>query len=850
MLRGTISQGGMGAIVRVWDADLRRLLAMKVMLAAGPEAERDSRTPRGSRRVARFIEEAQVTAQLDHPGIVPVHELGLDEEGRVYFTMKLVKGRTLKDVFDEHARGEGGWTLTRVLGLLLKVCEAMAYAHDKGVLHRDIKPSNVMVGRYGEVFVMDWGLSKVMGAVEETHGEEHSGEPSTHANLDTSRLEEASEDPNSPLRTLDGQVLGTPAYMAPEQASGDAQQVGPQADVYSVGAMLYQLLSGRIPYFEPGMRYNAYVTWLMVRSSSPRPLTEIVPEREPELLAICNKAMARDRSARYASMAALAEDLRAYLEGRVVRAFEAGPWAEARKWIWRNRGLAGALAAVVLALTGGLVLSMYLGARAVEQRTRVYQLSDARRLDELLSNADGLWPVRSSTLPAIEAWSVEAGRLLGELEGFRANMLSLREESGSKSGAPSRPASRIVLAGGASSAPVANETFSTEAWTFEDERTQWYHDMLARLVERLERLGDPDPQVSALADVNARQLLIQSILEVSLLDPTAKRAWKEAIASIQDRNQCPAYAGLELAPQEGLLPIGRDPDSGLWEFAHLASGEPAVRNGDGSLFFTDHTGIVLVLVPASRSLLGSQTAFPDRPNYDRVRPSIYRTHVSVAEIALDAFFVSKYEVTQAQWFRMTRRNPSRFSPESNWRTADLLIEPFTLLHPVEQVSWTECARWLQNYGLELPTEAQWEHVARAGTSTVFATGDDPQSLVHHANIADFSAREGGSDPPGSWEPWLDDGWRFTAPIGSFESNGFGLADMHGNVWEWCLDGMDPVAGPFAAPTPSEERGQQRVLRGGCFGLPASQARIASRLYADAGAVDSTFGVRPVRSIVR
>src|SRR5262245_13840869 len=164
-LEGEIGRGGMGAVLRVWDGALQRQLAMKVVAKDGrPSGE--ERLPPDPRTLSRFLEEAQVTGQLDHPGIVPVHELGMDSEGRIYFTMKLVKGKTLKEVFEELADGQGGWTQARVLGVLLKVCEAMSYAHAKGVIHRDLKPANVMVGRFGEVFVMDWGLAKVLGREE------------------------------------------------------------------------------------------------------------------------------------------------------------------------------------------------------------------------------------------------------------------------------------------------------------------------------------------------------------------------------------------------------------------------------------------------------------------------------------------------------------------------------------------------------------------------------------------------------------------------------------------------------------------------------------------------------------
>src|SRR5258707_14606525 len=203
---GEIGRGGMGAILRVWDEELGRHLAMKVALADGST----------STRLVRFLEEARVTGQLDHPGIVPVHELGLDPEGRRYFTMKLVEGRDMKQILELVFAGEGGWNETRALGVILKVCEAMAYAHKKGIIHRDLKPANVMVGGFGEVFVMDWGLARVLN----------------RADLRDIRLSDGA-DPgpaaDTHLLTMDGAVLGTPAYMPPEQARGDVDKLSPRS---------------------------------------------------------------------------------------------------------------------------------------------------------------------------------------------------------------------------------------------------------------------------------------------------------------------------------------------------------------------------------------------------------------------------------------------------------------------------------------------------------------------------------------------------------------------------------------------------------------------------------------------
>ncbi|MFO0980782.1 MAG: serine/threonine-protein kinase [Planctomycetota bacterium] len=350
-----VGRGATGAVLQVFDPGLRRQLAMKVLRDDGGQ---DAQRPVA---LARFLEEAQVTAQLDHPGIVPVHEVGLDDQKRLYFTMRLVKGRDLRTILDLAQRGEEGWTPTGAVGVLLKVCEAMAFAHDKGVVHRDLKPANVMVGKYGEVYVMDWGLAQVAGHEDLRDLHLRPIDPGTLTNIRTDRGELRASEDNSPLVTMDGTVLGTPYYMPPEQAAGRILEIGPHSDVYAVGAMLYHLLAGAPPYHAPGDRTSVHTVLAMVMQGPPRSLRP-TSTATPELIAICERAMARTIAARYPTMGALANDLRAYLEGRVVRAYETGAVAEFRKWVKRNRGMAGAIAAALLFSIAGLASTAYVQA--------------------------------------------------------------------------------------------------------------------------------------------------------------------------------------------------------------------------------------------------------------------------------------------------------------------------------------------------------------------------------------------------------------------------------------------------------------------------------------------------------
>src|SRR5262245_40442892 len=251
--QGEVARGGMGAVFKIWDRELRRTLAMKMMLA-GPKAGSDAAMLQ-SGKLRRFIEEAQITGQLDHPGVVPVHDSGVDAQGRRYFTMRLIEGQDLKQVFQLVKAGKDGWTQTRALGVMLKVCETVAYAHMKGVIHRDLKPANVMVGRFGETYVMDWGVAKVIGQ-QDLH-DLRLCPTSTGTEVETERRDVLSVTPDSPLVTRDGLVIGTPCYMSPEQAQGRIEEIGPPADVYALGSMLYELLTGQMPYATLGAKLSA-----------------------------------------------------------------------------------------------------------------------------------------------------------------------------------------------------------------------------------------------------------------------------------------------------------------------------------------------------------------------------------------------------------------------------------------------------------------------------------------------------------------------------------------------------------------------------------------------------------------
>ncbi|MFZ5476608.1 MAG: bifunctional serine/threonine-protein kinase/formylglycine-generating enzyme family protein [Myxococcota bacterium] len=292
---GLIGEGGTSEVWRVLDRALGRTLAMKVI-----------RPDLGERAsiVARFVEEAQATAQLQHPGIVPVHEIGTLADGRRFFTMREVRGRTLTEVIAE----VGGGASRRLVDAVLRVCEAVAYAHARGVVHRDLKPDNVMVGAHGEVLVVDWGLAKVLGRPQRD---------------DEAVLTDRSRDPRR--ATLQGSVAGTPAYMPPEQARGETDRVDARADVYALGAILFEALTGAPPY--EGDRAVDVLEKVLAGEPDPLPRLRGLP---PELVAACTRAMARDANDRLRDAGELAAEISAWLEGARRREHALGEVEAAR----------------------------------------------------------------------------------------------------------------------------------------------------------------------------------------------------------------------------------------------------------------------------------------------------------------------------------------------------------------------------------------------------------------------------------------------------------------------------------------------------------------------------------------
>jgi len=390
-VKGEHGRGGIGRVLVAHDEHVGREIAIKELIPEQQGEPGNSPGQPAAAVAARFMREARVTGQLEHPNIVPVYEVGRRDDGTLYYTMKLVRGKNLAEALRECRDLDAR---LRLLPHYVDLCNAIGYAHSRGVIHRDIKTDNVMLGEFGETVVLDWGLAKV-------RGEQDIGVRELERGIRLYQEVEAG-------KTVDGRAIGTPAYMSPEQADGRVEDIDERSDLWSLGAVLYELLTGRPPF--EGV--NAFEIIGKVLADPITPPGALDPEIPPELASVCEKALQRDKDARYQKASGLAAEVEAYQSGARVRAYEYSSWELLKRFVGRNKALSGAVVLLLILLLVGsaTIYSQYRKAevaRVNEAKARI-RAEEARGKAERSLEAERVARVAARVASRQLAWAYQA----------------------------------------------------------------------------------------------------------------------------------------------------------------------------------------------------------------------------------------------------------------------------------------------------------------------------------------------------------------------------------------------------------------------------------------------------------
>lgn len=807
-----IGAGGMGVVYLAERREpVEQRAALKVI-----RTDRLDRTYR-----ARFAMEQTALARMDHPNIARLLDAG-DTGGVSWFAMEYVPGTPLSDYCREHRL-----SIEARLQIFVQICDGVQHAHMKGILHRDLKPGNVLVREIdGKPIakIIDFGLAQPTDPLQ------------IRATLHESMR----------------QIVGTFAYMSPEQAQRTEGDLDTRTDVYSLGVVLYELLTGEVPLdiAEAERRGIAWIGDYLREHEPKKPSTRLVASSERatsvaseratsvhrlrsfvrgDLDWVTMKALARDRQQRYPTVRDLGREIERVLAHQPVDAGPPGGWYVTKKWLRRH--VRGVAAVLIAALLGGAALawSENVAAHTRAEAARREQIAAASYVDTLVDKAKfELWPATETMVPLLDDWLVTAERVLA----MEPQLVTLKEELQRESSAPSR-AGDLVLASQLRTLRDSEQSFAN------------LRAMKDRVVGRRER-----------AKVETK----------NVLEPYRK-VWDELR---ETGVPGPRYGNLKLAkPFPGLVPLGSNPKTNCYEFYLPASaGEDDLpqRDGDGGWVITAHTGLIFVLIPGGEFF--APIGLRDEGAKRMVKP----------------FLISRYEMTQAQWGRLVTETPVgpaqlfarlagnvphflQTSPGVKGppqpAPANLTWDAAVWVHPTQQVAWEDAAKVLPRWRLALPTVTQWWWAANGEIAEQLRFAWVPEVRGGAINFDDEARRavvsESADGPTFDWSRLVPhdctanwDGFVFTAPVGAMKPNSYGLHCMLGNVGEWCRDGYtEPWPPNVAATVPcyadARLAGRAMVL-GGNFSSSADLRPSLIGRQTPIGNIADSVGVRPIYSL--
>jgi formylglycine-generating enzyme required for sulfatase activity/tRNA A-37 threonylcarbamoyl transferase component Bud32 len=808
-----IARGGMGVVYKARQVTPNRTVAIKMILAGQLATTQD---------VKRFQIEAEAAAGLDHPYIAPIYQVG-QHDGQHYLAMAFVEGPSLA------VRVAQGTLPPRAAAEIVRaVAEAVHYAHEKGIIHRDLKPGNILLDEKGRPQITDFGLAKLTDSASGLTGT--------------------------------GQILGTPSYMPPEQALANFDQVGPASDIYSLGAVLYCLVTGRPP-FQAASTIDTLVQVLEQEPVSPRQFNAIVPR---DLEAICLKCLRKEPEQRYASAAELAADLGRFLVGKPVSARRIGGGERIVRWVKRRPATAALLGLAVVAVGVGANLAVQAAQRAASRRQA--QIS----IEELLiaqpaavpHDLEHLRPLKEFALPLLRQRLSDVS-----LDGTRRlrAAYALADEGEAPltfllDAIPTAPPAecRNLLAAIEHVQASALPGLLDLARSWNDRAKKSRYAIVAL------QLGDPTAAQEALAlrgDPMDRAAFIETYANwhgelrrnLRLLRDTDDEAFRSGMCTALGAIPREELDSAEIdVVTESLIEIFRHaPDGGThsasaWALARFGRTLPPIERTSsapsGRRWFVNRQGMTLVEVPAGEFEMGLPQA-----ESDELPLSTPQHHVRLA----NRFYVGAYEVTQGQYQEIMGINPSHFS-EHGAGKGSVAAGGDTRQYPVEMVTWFDAVDFcnklsdkeglppyygrvgqsgalLHGNGYRLPTEAEWEFASRGGTSPAWSLGDEERNLTDHA-----------------W--FKPDSQNATHNIGELPPNPYGLHDLYGNVDEWCWDWVADYAPNSVTDPLGPSLGVNRVLRGCAVDCLAQGVRSAHRSGKPPSERTSNHGFRVARDV--